>query len=154
MQDAHAESIRTPTSLELRELRSLPAAAVSQLPMSSGFWLHHPDFAHEIRFTTVELVEPREPTEGIVFDALELEALVRGVCCDRLWREDFVELCAAKWADPALRIQDETTMAGALGDPGAFAGALSFGALLDRLGLTLIGIGPAVAPELPLALAA
>lgn len=90
-------------------------------------------------FVSHELAEPREVVDQILFDGLELRAIIEAASCDRLWPTDFLQLCIRKWDDPGMRVDRDIAMQGALGQP-AIAAELSVAELLRRLGATLIGL--------------
>jgi hypothetical protein len=86
--------------------------------------------------------DPQAPSgvlaPSIVFDRDEIAALVVAAQSDRVWRKELLGFCFEKWRRPALRIDLNDAMGGAV--PVAPMPAWSVGEVLARLGATLVRV--------------
>jgi len=132
-----------PTRTQRRELSALPARLLAELPAKTRLFLYVPGIPKDIAIATHELPEPRPVMSEVLFDGLELRAIVEAASHDRLWPTDFLELCIRKWNDPEVRVDRQQALQGALGLSAGDGGAdaqLSVEDLLQRLGATLIAL--------------
>ena len=93
-----------------RELGLLPAQYLAQLPAAHVFVAWHAELDLELVFVTSQLVEPRNQWPELTFDGPELQALIAGLCCERLQEEEFRNLCARKLAEPQMRVTLQDTV--------------------------------------------
>ena len=101
------------TEIVARELQSLPAELLVELPAMHVFVTFHHPLDTRIVFATQELAEPRDGWGPLTFDGPELTALITGVRCERLDDRAFRDLCAQKLANSQLRITLDNTVGNA-----------------------------------------
>lgn len=101
--------------LRWSEALELPGRWIAELPCPPALALRVPGVPGLVRVDVAGRC-PARPDE-VVLDAEEWRSVVLGVEADRLWRADFVGLCARKRSDPSWRIGAEVALAGAQPDP-------------------------------------
>ncbi len=118
------------------QLLRFPARHLHGLPFRTRFILEHIGMNRKITFASFEISAP-DGESNVVFDGLELRALVAGVEAGRVWPSDFDTWVRRKLEDPQFRV----TPAEALGDVRVREGrASSLGAVLSHLGLQLASV--------------
>lgn len=153
---SNATSIRTHSAFAASALASshpllgLPAELITALPEAMLLRLEVPGAPVPVCVWTGTLELGHEAcsalpvlAEAIVFDGLELAALVTATSADRLWHADFLGLCFEKWRRPEVRIDVEQALAGANPDPDE---RWTLARIFTRLGVTLDAVELDYAP--------
>ena len=94
-------------------LLELPARALPGLPIETRFYLHLAGVTDEVVLTTSEIQADSEGGLGLIFDGLELSALVTASESGRVLPRDMVRFCQQKSLDPEFRVDVAVALAGA-----------------------------------------
>jgi len=134
--DSGRPSQATQQEAALQELLNMPARLLSGLPVPVCLHLRVPGAPVPVMLWTGAYAAGRAATpvlaDIIVFDGVELEALVIASEADRLWHADFLGLCFEKWRTPDVPVRAAELLGGANPEPEA---GWTLGRVLARLGL-------------------
>lgn len=94
-------------------LLELPARVLPGLPIETRFYLHLLRVTDEVVLTTAKIQAGKEAELGLIFDGLELAALVTASESGRVLPQDLVRFCQQKSDDPEFRVDATVALAGA-----------------------------------------
>jgi hypothetical protein len=153
--DSDRALVRAPSTDMQRELLSLPARLVPDLPMAFTLSLAVEGAPAQLQLSTeLHLDAGDSLAEVIVFDREEMRALFLSVEADRVWRKDLLGVCFDKWRKPEHRLTLEHALAGA--NPDEQERDWTLGRVLARLGARVesIELADDASGSLPLSRAA